>query len=193
MRADQPENNRQLEFIIKQLHSGQFRPLLLNSSRSYFLWLSFTMTIPSLSLYNSEGDETARKNGAAEATARDGADSDVVMAEDEFDDEELDGVEPDFYLNEVVRTEAGERLLLGKFYAPSRPPTAGGAAGGLSNGSRAGSARGGGLMNAGAAGDAPLMRPVTSGARRAAAETSVRRSLLLLHLFRARLRRWTQT
>ena len=82
-------------------------------------------------------------------------------------------MEPD--LNEVVRTEAGERsgerLLLGEFYAPSRPPTAGGTAGGLSNGSRAGSARGGGLMNAGAASDAPLMRPVTLGARRAVAET----------------------
>ena len=94
---------------------------------------------------------------------------------DEFDDEEQNGVEPDLDLNEVVRTEAGERsgerLLLGEFYTPSRPPTADGAAAGLSNGSRAGSARGGGLMNAGAAGDAPLMRPVTPGARRAAAET----------------------
>ena len=56
------------------------------------------------------------------------------MAEDEFDDEEQDGVEPDLDFNEVVRTEAGERLLLGEFYAPSRSPTAGGAAGGLSNG-----------------------------------------------------------
>ena len=84
-------------------------------------------------------------------------------------------MEQDLDLNEVVRSEAGERsgerLLLGEFYAPSRPPTAGGASGGLSNGSRAGSARGGGLMNAGAAGDAPLMRPVTPNARRAAAET----------------------
>ena len=84
-------------------------------------------------------------------------------------------MEPDLDLNKVVRTEAGkrsgERLLLGKFYAPSRPPTAGGAAGGLSNGSRAGSARGGGLMNVGAVGDAPLMLPVTFGARHAAAET----------------------
>ena len=87
MRADQPENNRQLEFIIQQLHSGQLRPLLLNSSRFYFLWLSFTITIPSLSLYNSEGDETARKNGAGEATARNGADSDVELADDEFDDD----------------------------------------------------------------------------------------------------------
>ena len=94
---------------------------------------------------------------------------------DEFDDDEQDRVEPDLDLNEVVRTEAGERsgerLLIGEFYAPSRPPTAGGAAGGLSNGSRAGSARSGGVMNAGAAGDALLMRPVTPGARRAAAET----------------------
>ena len=175
LRADQPENNHQLEFIIKQLHSGQLRPLLLSSSCSYFLWLSFTITIPSLSLYNSEGEETARKNGAGEATARDGADSDVEKADDEFDDEEQDGVEPDLDLNEVVRTEAGERsgerLLIGEFYAPSRPPTAGGAAGGLLNGSRAGSARGNGLMNAGAAGDAPLMLPVTPDARRAAAET----------------------
>ena len=87
MRADQSENNRQLEFIIKQLHSGQFRPLLLSSSRSYFLWLSFTITIPSLSLYNSERDETARKNVAGEAAARDGADSDIKIADDEFDDE----------------------------------------------------------------------------------------------------------
>ena len=83
-------------------------------------------------------------------------------------------MEPDLDLNEVVRTEtgkrSGERLLIGEFYAPSRPPTASGAAGGLSNGSRAGSARGGGPMNAGAAGDAPLMLPVTP-ARRAAAET----------------------
>ena len=129
MRADQPENNRQLEFIIKLLHSGQLCPLLLSSSRLYFLWLSLTITIPSLSLYNSEGDETVRKNGAGEATARDGADSDVEMAYDEFDDEEQDGVEPEFDLNEVVRTEAGERsdkrLLIGEFYAPSRPPTAG--------------------------------------------------------------------
>ena len=37
MRADKPENNRQIEFIIKQLHSGQLRPLLLSSSRFYFL------------------------------------------------------------------------------------------------------------------------------------------------------------
>ena len=97
------------------------------------------------------------------------------MADDEFDDEEQDGVEPDLDLNEAVRTEAGERsgerLLLGEFYAPSRPPTAGGTSGGLPNGSRAGSARGGGLVNAGAVGDAPLMRPVTPSARRAAAET----------------------
>ena len=60
------------------------------------------------------------------------------MADDKFDDEEQDGVEPDLDLNEVVSTEgerSGERLLLGEFYAPSRPPTAGGAAGGLSNGS----------------------------------------------------------
>ena len=96
------------------------------------------------------------------------------MADDEFDDEEQDGVEPDLDLNKVVRIEAGERsgerLLPGEFYAPLRPPTAGGAAGGLSNGSRAISARGGGLMNAGVAGDSPLMRPVTPGARRAAAE-----------------------
>ena len=49
------------------------------------------------------------------------------MADDEFDDNKQDGVEPDLDLNEVVRTEAGERLLLGEFYAPSRPPTAGGA------------------------------------------------------------------
>ena len=97
------------------------------------------------------------------ATALDGADSDVEMADDELTDEEQDGVEPDLDFNEVVHTEAGERsgerLLLGEFYAPLRPPTAGGAAGGLSSGSCAGSARGGGLMNAGAAGDAPLMRP----------------------------------
>ena len=97
------------------------------------------------------------------------------MADDEFNDEEQDGVEPDLDLNEVVRTEAGERscerLLIGEFYTPSRPPTAGGAAGGRFNGSRAGSARDGGLMNAGAAGDAPLMRPVTPGTRLAAAET----------------------
>ena len=184
---DQLENNRQLEFIIKQLHSGQVRPLLLSSSRSYILWLSFTITIPSLSLYNSEGDETSRKNGAGEATARDGADSYVKKADDEFDEEEQDGVEPDLDLNKVVRTEAGEssgeRLLIGKFYASSRPPTADGAASGLSNGSRAGSARGGWLMNACAACDAPPMRPVTP----------VKRSSLLLHLYRARLRRWTQT
>ena len=118
---------------------------------------------------------------------RDCADSDVGMADDEFDDEEQDGVEPDLDFNEVVRTEAGERsgerLLFGEFYAPSRPPTAGGAANGLSSGSRAGSARGCGLMNAGAAGDAPLMRPVTPD----------RRSQLLLHMFLARIRRWTQT
>ena len=37
MRADEPENNRQLEFIIKELHFGLLRPLLLSSSRSYFL------------------------------------------------------------------------------------------------------------------------------------------------------------
>ena len=102
--------------------------------------------IPSLPLYKSEGEETARKNGANEATARNGADSDVDMADDVFDVGEQDGVEPDLDLNEVVRTEAGdrsgERLLLGEFYAPSRPPTAGGAAGGLSNSSRANSARG---------------------------------------------------
>ena len=94
------------------------------------------------------------------------------MEDDEFDYEEQDGVEPDLDLNEVVRNEAGERsgerLLLGEFYVPSRPPTAGG----VSNGSRAGSARGSGVMNAGAAGDTPLMRPVTPGARRAAVETS---------------------
>ena len=75
----------------------------------------------------------------------------------------------------MVRIEAGERsgerLLIGEFFAPSRPPTAGNAAGGLSNGLRAGSACGNGLMNAGAARDALLMRPVTPGARRAAAET----------------------
>ena len=96
------------------------------------------------------------------------------MADDEFDDEQ-DGVEPDLDLNEVVRIEAGEgsgeRLLLGEFYMLSRPPTAGGAAGALSNGSRDGSARSGGLMNAGAAGDLPLMQLVTPGARRAATET----------------------
>ena len=109
MRADQPENNRQFEFTIKQLHTGQLHLLLLSSSRSYFLWLSFTITIPSHSLYNSEGDETVRKNGAGEATAHDGADSDVEKANDEFDDEEQDGVEPELDLNEVVRTEAGER------------------------------------------------------------------------------------
>ena len=97
------------------------------------------------------------------------------MADDEFDNEEQDGVKPDLDLNKLVRTTAGqrfgERLLLGEFYAPSRPPTAGNAAGGLSNGSRPRNARGGGLMNAGAPGDAPLMRPVTPGARRAAEET----------------------
>ena len=102
------------------------------------------------------------------------------MADDEFDDEEQDGVKPDMDLDEVVLTggrndetgeRSGKRLMLGEFYAPSRPPTEHGAAGGLSSGSRAGSDRGGGLMKAGAAGDAPLMRPVTSGARRAAAET----------------------
>ena len=53
---------------------------------------------------------------------RDGTESDVKMADDEFDDEEQDGVEPDFDLNEVVRNEAGERfgerLLLDAFYAP---------------------------------------------------------------------------
>ena len=68
---------------------------------------------------------------------RDGADSNVEMANDEFDDGEQDDVEPDLDFNEVVRTEAGERsderFLLGEFYAPSRPPTAGCAAGGLSN------------------------------------------------------------
>ena len=117
MRADQPENNRQLEFIIELLHSGQLRPLLLSSSRSYFLWLSFIITIPSLSLYNSERDETVRKNGAGEGTARDGADSNVEMVDDELDDEEQDGVELDLDLNEVVSNEASERLLLGK-YAP---------------------------------------------------------------------------
>ena len=105
------------KFIIKQLHSGQLRPLLLSSLRSYFLWLSFTITIQSLSLYNSEGDETARQNNAGEATARDGADSDVEKADDEFDDEEQDGVEPDIDLNEIMRTEASERsserLLIG--------------------------------------------------------------------------------
>ena len=37
MRADQPENYRQLELIIKELHSGQLRPRLLSSARSYFL------------------------------------------------------------------------------------------------------------------------------------------------------------
>ena len=83
-------------------------------------------------------------------------------------------MEPDVDLNKVVRTEAGERtgerLLTGEFYAPSRPPTAGGAAGGLWNGPRANSERDGGLINAGAAGDAPLMQPVTIGARRAATE-----------------------
>ena len=97
------------------------------------------------------------------------------MADDEFYDEEQDGVEPDLDLNEVMRIEAGERsgerLLLGEFYAPSRPPIAGIAAGGLSNGSRTGSARVCGLVNTGVAGDALLMRPVTPGARRAAAET----------------------
>ena len=64
-------------------------------------------------------------------TARDGADWDAEMADDEFDDEEQDGVEREFDLNKVMRTEAdkrsGERLLLREFYAPSRPPTAGGA------------------------------------------------------------------
>ena len=98
----------------------------------------YSIIIPSLSLYYSEGEETARKNSAGKATARDGADSDVEMADDEFDDEKQDGVEPDLDLNKVVRTEAGERsgerLLIGEFYAPSRPPIAGGAAGGLSNG-----------------------------------------------------------
>ena len=137
MRAEQPENNRQLEFIIKQLHSSQFCPLILKSSRSYFLWLSLTITISSLSLYNSERYETARKNGFCEATARDGADSDVKLTDDEFDDEVQNCVEHELDLNEVVRTEAGERsnerLLLGEFYAPSRPPKAGGVAGGLSN------------------------------------------------------------
>ena len=105
MRAYQPENNRQLEFIIKQLHSGQLLPLLLSSSRSYFLWL--TINIPSLSIYNSEGGETARKNVAGEATSREGANSDVERADEEFDDEEQDGVEPKFDLNDMVRTEAG--------------------------------------------------------------------------------------
>ena len=44
------------------------------------------------------------------------------MADDEFDDEEQDGVEPDLDFNEVVRTVAGERsgerLMLGEFYGP---------------------------------------------------------------------------
>ena len=35
-------------------------------------------------------------NEAGEATARDGADSDVEKVDDKFDDEELNGVEPDF-------------------------------------------------------------------------------------------------
>ena len=61
IRADQPENNRQLEFIIKQLHSSQFRPLLLSSLRSYFLWLSFTITIASLSLYIIRGRQDCAK------------------------------------------------------------------------------------------------------------------------------------
>ena len=174
MQAEQPENNCQLEFIIKQLHSSQFRPLILKSSRSYFLWLSFTITILSLSLYNSKRYETARKNGFCEATARDGADSDVEMTDDEFEHEVHNCVEHDLDLNEVLRIEAGERsgerLLLGEFYAPSQPPKAGGVAGGLSNVWRAGSARDGGVMNAGAAGDTPLMLPMSTDARRAAAE-----------------------
>ena len=57
------------------------------------------------------------------------------MANDEFDDKKQDTMEPDLDLNEVVRTEASERFgvrfLLGEFYAPLLPPTAGGAAGGL--------------------------------------------------------------
>ena len=80
-------------------------------------------------------------------------------------------MEPHLDLNEVVRTltseRSGKRLLLGEFYAPSRPQTVGSAIGRLSSGSCASSARGGGLMDAGAAADAPLMRPVTPGARRA--------------------------
>ena len=95
------------------------------------------------------------------------------MADNEFDDEEQNGVELDLDLNQVVRTEAGEhsgeRLLLGEFYAPSRPPTASCAAGGLSSNSHADSALGVWLINASSAGDAPLMRPLTHDARRAAA------------------------
>ena len=189
MRADQPENNRKLEFTIKQLHSGQLRPLLLSSSRSYF----HSLLRFHRSHYTTQRGTRPRKNGTGEATACDGADSDVEMA----DDEEQYGMEPDLDLNKVVRTEAGERsgerLLLGEFYAPSRPPTAGGTAGGLSNGSRAGSARGGGLINAGAAGDALLMRPLTPSARHAAAETFHKEEPVAAAFDPPRLRRWTQT
>ena len=114
-----------------------------------------------------------RNNNAGEATARDGANSHVEEANDEFDDEEQDGVESDLDLNKMVRTEAGERscerLLIGKFYGPRRRRLQAVLLVGFQM-DRALAWRGGGLMNAGAAGEAPRMLSVTPGARRAASK-----------------------